>query len=46
MDVFNVESAEHAQRVAKSDIGNALRDVPLKIVDTIETGESDDADEQ
>lgn len=39
MDVFNAESEEHAQRIAKSDIGGALRDVPLKIVDTIETGE-------
>lgn len=39
MDVFNVESEEHAQRVAKSDIGGALKDVPLKIVDTIETGD-------
>lgn len=41
MDVFNVESVEHAQRVAKSDIGGALRDVPLKIIDTVETGEGD-----
>ncbi len=39
MDVFNAESEEHAQRIAKSDIGGALRDVPLKIVDTVETGE-------
>ena len=42
MDVFNAESEEHAQRIAKSDIGSALRDVPLKIVDTIETGEGDE----
>jgi uncharacterized protein (UPF0212 family) len=42
LDVFNAESAEHAQRIAKSDIGGALRDVPLKIVDTVET----DADEE
>jgi uncharacterized protein (UPF0212 family) len=28
-----------ARRVAKSDIGGALKDVPLKIVDTIETGD-------
>ncbi|MEF8812252.1 MAG: DUF555 domain-containing protein [Halovenus sp.] len=41
MDVFNVESVEHAQRVAKSDIGGALRDVPLKVIDTFETGEGD-----
>jgi len=36
MKVFNAESTEHAQRIAKSDIGGALRDVPLKIVDTVE----------
>jgi len=36
MKVFNAESREHAQRIAKSDIGGALRDVPLKVVDTIE----------
>jgi len=42
MDVFNVESEEHAQRVAKSDIGGALRDVPLKVIDTFETGEGDE----
>ena len=41
MDVFNAESEEHAQRIAKSDIGGALRDVPLKVVDTIETGDGD-----
>lgn len=44
MDVFNVESVEHAQRVAKSDIGGALRDVPLKVVDTFEI-EGDDEEE-
>jgi uncharacterized protein (UPF0212 family) len=44
MKVFNAESTEHAQRIAKSDIGGALRDVPLKVVDTIETadGEGDE----
>ncbi|MEF8871350.1 MAG: DUF555 domain-containing protein [Haloarculaceae archaeon] len=44
MKVFNAESTEHAQRIAKSDIGGALRDVPLKVVDTLETadGEEDD----
>jgi uncharacterized protein (UPF0212 family) len=34
MDVFNAESEEHAQRIAKSDVGGALRDVPLKILAT------------
>jgi uncharacterized protein (UPF0212 family) len=36
LDVFNAESTEHAQRIAKSDIGGALRDVPLEIIDTVE----------
>jgi len=45
MKVFNAESTEHAQRIAKSDIGGALRDVPLKIVETIEY-EDDDTDSQ
>ena len=45
MKVFNAESVEHAQRIAKSDIGGALTDVPLKILDTIETEDADDADE-
>ena len=36
LDVFNAESTEHAQRIGKSDIGGALRDVPLKIIETVE----------
>lgn len=42
MKVFNAESKEHAQRIAKSDIGGALRDVPLKVVDTFEMLEEED----
>jgi len=42
MEVFNAESTEHAQRIAKSDVGGALRDVPLKIVETIETGDEEE----
>jgi uncharacterized protein (UPF0212 family) len=34
MKVFNVDNREHAQRVAKKEVGGALRDVPLKVVDT------------
>ena len=45
MEVFNAESVEHAQRITKSDIGGALRDVPLKVIDTVETGEGDDGGE-
>jgi uncharacterized protein (UPF0212 family) len=36
MKVFNAENVEHAQRIAKSEVGGALRDVPLKVIDTIE----------
>jgi uncharacterized protein (UPF0212 family) len=45
MKVFNAESAEHAQRIAKSDIGGALRDVPLKVVDTVEFEDEPDETE-
>ncbi|WP_435347637.1 DUF555 domain-containing protein [Haloarchaeobius sp. HRN-SO-5] len=43
MEVFNADSEEHAQRIAKSEVGGALRDVPLKVVETIER--EGDADE-
>jgi len=42
MKVFNAESEEHAQRIAKSDVGGALRDVPLKVVATRQTDDQDD----
>ncbi|MBX0293999.1 DUF555 domain-containing protein [Haloarcula nitratireducens] len=45
MDVFNAESTEHAQRIAKSEIGGALRDVPLKVIEVFETEEDDDESE-
>ncbi|WP_324662016.1 DUF555 domain-containing protein [Haloarcula sediminis] len=44
MDVFNAESVEHAQRIAKSEIGGALRDVPLKVIEVFETEEDEDAE--
>ena len=43
MKVFNAESREHAQRIAKSEIGKALRNVPLSVIETIEF-EDDDRD--
>jgi uncharacterized protein len=36
MKVFRSESKEHAGRIAKSVIGKALRDVPLKLLDVEE----------
>jgi len=42
MKVFNAESDEHAARISKSEVGGALRDVPLKVLDTIEYEEGED----
>jgi uncharacterized protein (UPF0212 family) len=38
MKVFNAETSEHAERIAKKEIGKALRDVPLKVVESSEIG--------
>jgi len=42
MEVFNADSEEHAQRIAKSEVGGALRDVPLAVVETIEHEDDED----
>ncbi|MFC4408514.1 DUF555 domain-containing protein [Haloarchaeobius iranensis] len=42
MEVFNADSDEHANRIAKSEVGGALRDVPLKVVETIERETDED----
>ena len=39
MDVFNAESDEHAERIAKSEVGEALRNVPITVVDVFPTEE-------
>ena len=31
LNVFNVETEEHAERIARSELGGALEDIPLKI---------------
>ena len=36
MDVFNAESTEHATRIAKSEVGGALKNVPLTVLDSFE----------
>ncbi len=40
MKVFKAESEEHAQRIAKSVIGKALRDIPLTVLETRVIAES------
>lgn len=42
MKVFNAESDEHAQRIGKSEVGGALRNVPLSIIETVEYEEDED----
>lgn len=44
IDIFNADGEEHASRIAKSEVGGALRDVPLSVIEVIET-EADDEDE-
>ena len=46
MEVFNADSEEHAQRIAKSEVGGALRDVPLDVVETIERDAEEDDEER
>jgi uncharacterized protein (UPF0212 family) len=45
IEVFNADSEQHAARIAKSEVGGALRDVPLSVIEIVETA-ADDADEQ
>jgi hypothetical protein len=42
LEVFNADSTEHAQRIAKSEVGGALRNVPLKVIETFETEADED----
>ena len=44
MDVFNVEQEEHAKRVARTEIGQRLTEIPLEIisVDKIPEADTDD----
>jgi len=44
MDVFNVERAEHASRVARKEIGQRLRNIPLKVLDVEEIDADDEGD--
>jgi len=45
MTVFNAESDEHASRIAKSEVGGALRDVPLKVIEVLEEAEGESESE-
>lgn len=43
MDVFNAENEEHAARIAESEVGGALRDVPIEVLE-VEPLEEDEGD--
>ena len=34
--VFNTDGESHAERIAKSEVGGALRDVPLSVIEVTE----------
>ncbi len=36
MDVFNVDGEEHASRIARKEIGQRLRNIPLKVLTVAE----------
>lgn len=37
IEIFNAETRDHAAKIAKSEVGGALRDVPLTVVDLVQT---------
>ena len=41
MKVFNAESDEHASRIATSEVGGALRDVPIEVIEVVEYDEDE-----
>ncbi len=45
MTVFNVEREEHASRIARKEIGQRLRNIPLDVLE-VEVIESDEDDEK
>ncbi len=45
METFNADGVEHASRIAKKEIGQALHGVPLSVVDVIERPDTEEDDE-
>lgn len=44
METFNADGTEHASRIAKKEIGQALHGVPLSVVDVVQTADAGDDD--
>jgi len=45
MDVFNVDRVEHASRVARKEIGQRLRNIPLTVLDVEVLDDGTDGDD-
>ncbi|MFB6207539.1 MAG: DUF555 domain-containing protein [Haloglomus sp.] len=43
MEIFDAESEEHASRIATSEVGGALRNVPLKVIEVVETEDEEES---
>jgi uncharacterized protein (UPF0212 family) len=39
INVYNVESEDHASKIAKQEVGEAMPDIPLEVVDVFEKEE-------
>ncbi|UIO98684.1 DUF555 domain-containing protein [Halobaculum sp. CBA1158] len=46
MSVFNVEREEHASRIARKEIGQRLRNIPLKVLSVEPLEDEDDGDDE
>lgn len=46
MIVFNVDEVDHAERIARTEIGGQMDDIPLEIVNVEEMEEEEDEDEE
>ncbi|MFB6194469.1 MAG: DUF555 domain-containing protein [Halobaculum sp.] len=44
IEIYNADSEEHAARIAKSEIGGALRDIPLEVVEVFDADEAPQLD--
>jgi uncharacterized protein (UPF0212 family) len=42
LTVFDAENEEHARRIGKSEVGGALRDVPISVIEAVETEAAED----
>ena len=43
IEIYNADSEEHAARIAKSEVGGALRDIPLEVIEVFDEDAQVDA---